>query len=151
VVLKYLGLLIMPMVAVVVLSGCSSSHPSPTPSHSGTPSVTASRSVTAAPIPTQHSLPPASKIPNDVALRRQVQITSCTSKPGGWQAKGTATNTGSKTVDLTITVFFTTTKATVLDYATTKVQVPGGASKDWTASADFAAEPTMRCVLRGVG
>ena len=84
-------------------------------------------------------------------LHRQTTITSCTSKPGGWQASGKSVNPGKNDVHLTITVFFTTTAATVLDYATTKVKVPAGGSAKWTASAKFHAEPNMLCVLRGVG
>ncbi|SDJ09613.1 hypothetical protein SAMN05444157_1713 [Frankineae bacterium MT45] len=131
----------------VVVSGCTSSGSSSAPTMT---SPSASKS-SASQIPPQHSLPAPASIRNDVKLRRQVSITSCAAKPGGWQAKGKAVNTGKKNVVLTITVFFTTTSATVLDYATTKVAVPAGGDADWTAAADFAAEPSMNCVLRGVG
>src|SRR3954470_9498104 len=92
-----------------------------------------------------------SQIANSVKLRRQVQITSCVSTAGGWKAAGSAVNPAKKRLHLTITVFFTTTAATVLDYARTKVTVPPGATRTWTAAARFRPEPTMRCVLRGVG
>ncbi|SOD74607.1 hypothetical protein SAMN05892883_3793 [Jatrophihabitans sp. GAS493] len=135
-----------------VLCGCTSSTSTPPPSKSPTSAAKTSASkASASPLPVQNPLPSPGQIPNDVKLRRQVSITSCTAKPGGWQAKGKAVNTGGKKVILTITVFFTTTSATVLDYATTKVSVPAGGTADWTAAATFAAEPTMRCVLRGVG
>lgn len=80
-----------------------------------------------------------------------MQITSCVSTPTGWKAVGSAVNPAKKAVRLKITVFFTTVSATVLDYSQTKVTVPPGATRTWTAAARFDAEPTMRCVLRGVG
>jgi hypothetical protein len=131
----------------VVVAGCTSSSPKPAPT-----GASASSSATAATRPpTQNQLPSPSAIRNDVKLHRQTAITSCTSKPGGWQASGKSVNPGKNDVHLTITVFFTTTTATVLDYATTKVTVPAGGTAKWTAAATFPAQPTMLCVLRGVG
>jgi|tagenome__1003787_1003787.scaffolds.fasta_scaffold20036837_1 hypothetical protein len=129
------------------LAGCTSSGGKPSPSAPPTqrPSSSASR------VPAQHPLPDPSQIANSVKLRRQVQITSCVSTAGGWKAAGSAVNPAKKRLHLTITVFFTTTAATVLDYARTKVTVPPGATRTWTAAARFRPEPTMRCVLRGVG
>ncbi len=79
-------------------------------------------------------------------------ITKCVSTPGGWKASGNAVNSSdTKRFKAKITVFFTTTSATVLDYAQTSVDVAPGKTGTWTAAAKFKAEPTMRCVLRGVG
>ncbi|WP_426564986.1 hypothetical protein ACPPVT_02050 [Angustibacter sp. McL0619] len=137
------------LVAVTVTAtaaGCTSSGSKPSPSAASSGSKTS-----ATHLPTQKPLPAPSKIRNDVELRRTTEITSCTSKSGGWQASGKSVNPSKKDVHLTVTVFFTTTAATVLDYATTKVKVPAGGDAKWTAAASFAAEPNMRCVLRGVG
>ncbi|GAA4361161.1 hypothetical protein [Angustibacter luteus] len=127
--------------------GCTSSDQKPTP----TGAAASGSKTTPAHVPTQEPLPEPSKIRNDVKLRRTTAITGCTSKSGGWQATGKSVNPSKKDVKLTITVFFTTTAATVLDYATTKVTVPAKGDATWTAAASFAAEPNMRCVLRGVG
>ena len=131
----------------VALAGCTSSTPTPQP----TGQATSGRPTSTKSIPPQNELPSPSAIRNDVKLHRQTAITSCTSRPGGWQASGKSVNPGKDDVHLTITVFFTTTTATVLDYATAKVKVPAGGSAKWTAAATFHAEPNMLCVLRGVG
>jgi hypothetical protein len=135
------------VVAVASLVGCSSSG------GNSAPSVTPTQRVSTSPsrIPSQHPLPDPSQITNSVRLRRQVQITSCVSTPTGWKAVGSAVNPAAKQIQLKITVFFTTTAATVLDYAQTKVSIPAGKTREWTAAARFRPEPTMRCVLRGVG
>lgn len=129
-----------------VLAGCTSSDDKPPAS-----AATSGSTTTPARVPTQQPLPEPSKIRNDVKLRRTTAITACTSKSGGWQASGKSVNPSKKDVKLTITVFFTTTAATVLDYATTKVTVPARGDAKWTAAASFDAAPNMRCVLRGVG
>src|SRR5947209_8504157 len=110
--------------------GCTSSSPTATPS--AKPSASRTSPVH---VPTQNPLPAPSKIRNDVALRRTTQVTGCTSTPGGWRATGKSVNATKKDVQLTITVFFTTTAATVLDYATTKVTVPASGDAAWTAAA----------------
>ena len=99
--------------------------------------------VAPAPIPTD--------VPNAVEARSTVVMTSCKAAPGGWQASGTVSNPGTTTVDYTITVFFTTAKATVIDSAQTKVSVDPGAKKSWSAIKKFGAASQMLCVLRGVG
>ena len=136
------------------LAACTSSGGSPAPTHSGSTAATSStkRSTPAVRVPSQHLLPNPSRISNSVKLRRQVAITKCVSTAEGWKAEGNAVNTGSdKRFKATITVFFTTTSATVLDYAETKVDVAPGKTRTWSAAAKFDAAPTMRCVLRGVG
>jgi hypothetical protein len=138
------------LLAIVIgdsLVACSSSgraHPPSAPA-------TSKRPTSPSHIPSQHPLPNPSQITNSVKLRQQVAITGCTATPDGWRATGSAVNSGAKPHDFEITVFFTTTSATVLDYARTTVKVPPGQTGKWTASATFKAEPNMRCVLRGVG
>jgi hypothetical protein len=95
------------------------------------------------------SLP--SNIPNIVTLRKNVQVSSCAAVAGGWAATGTATDPGAAAAEYTITVFFTTTGATVIDAAQTKVSLTAGQSRTWKISEQFHAAPTMLCVLRGVG
>ncbi|MBN9621124.1 MAG: hypothetical protein J0H43_15580, partial [Actinobacteria bacterium] len=109
---------------VLTVTACSSSagHSGPTGSSSGPASTPAS----ATPTLTQHPLPPAQSIGNDVQLRKHVTLTGCAARSGGWGAAGTAINPTAKSVRYTITVFFTTTSATVLDYATSTVTVPAG-------------------------
>jgi hypothetical protein len=137
---------LLSLTITAALVGCTSSDRKPSSS-----AATSGSATSPAHIPTQNPLPAPSKIRNDVELRRTTAITGCTSKSGGWQATGKSVNPGKKDVHLTITVFFTTPAATVLDYATTKVTVPARGDAKWTAGASFAAEPNMRCVLRGVG
>lgn len=87
---------------------------------------------------------------NDPALIKNVTISKCAKTDDGWGASGTAKNTGTKDATYSITVFFTTTGATVIATAETKVDVKAGRSADWTAAATFTAAPEMRCVIRGV-
>jgi hypothetical protein len=78
-------------------------------------------------------------------------MSTCKATKGGWTAGGSATNPGSKTADYTITVFFTTTAATVVGSAQTRVRVKPGAEETWTAGKKFTAPRRTLCVLRGVG
>jgi hypothetical protein len=93
---------------------------------------------------------PAS-VPNSPSLRQNVDISTCKAVEGGWSAAGTASNPGSKQAGYTITVFFTTTSATVIDTVQTHVTVKPGDKQTWTASKKFTAPPKTLCVLRGVG
>jgi len=137
--------------AVGCLAGCSNSDssrdstaPKPvTTSASGkqTPPSTGATAV-ATKIPT--------KVANDIELRKDVQLSSCKRIEGGWGASGTATNPGTKPVDYTITIFFTTTKATVVSTGATDITVDPGDEQHWSVNKRFAANPKMLCVLRGV-
>ena len=49
-----------------------------------------------------------------------------------------------------ITVFFTTSSATVIGYGDTVIQVAAGQTKPWTVRGTFDAPKGTRCVLRGV-
>jgi hypothetical protein len=128
----------------LVLAGCVSSA-KPEPSPSGPTSIPGLPvgAVPAESIPTD--------VPNDANARTNVTMNSCNSIKGGWSAAGTVTNPGPKTVEYTITVFFTTTAATVIDSAQSKVSVAAGSKKNWNASKKFGAAAKMLCVLRGVG
>jgi hypothetical protein len=96
-----------------------------------------------------------SNIPNNPQLRGNVQIASgtagCKAAPGGWEATGTAINPSDKDITYEVTVFFTTTSATVIDAGHTDVKVKAHGSSPWTVSDKFNAAPQMLCVLRGVG
>ena len=129
-------------------TGCTSSgkdKATPSGSTSGSPS--ASASTKSSPL-VQNSLPKS--VANSVTARKNVKPTKCAAVPGGWGAEGTATNPGTTPVTYTITVFFTTTSATALDFATTKVTVPAGKTENWSASKKFAAQATMLCPIPGV-
>jgi hypothetical protein len=91
------------------------------------------------------------KVANNVKSRKNVQLTSCKKVAGGWGAAGTASNPGTKAAAYTITVFFTTTSATVVGMGKTQVTVAPGGTQDWTAAGKFKAPAKMLCVLRGVG
>ena len=115
-------------------STSASTKQTPAPSSSGTG---------ATPVPTQ--------VANDTKLRKNVTLSSCKSVAGGWGASGTAMNPGTKPVDYTITIFFTTTSATVVSTAATHITVSPGGKEVWTVNRKFKAPPKMLCVLRGVG
>lgn len=87
---------------------------------------------------------------NDVALRKNVTLSSCERHHGKSTASGTATNPTTSKITYHLTVYYTTTKATDLAAAWSDVTVPANGSAQWTASASFAYNPTVRCVLVGV-
>ena len=97
---------------------------------------------------TPQTLP--TKVRNSIDKRKSVAITSCAGVSGGWGAKGTASNKGAKDETFTITIFFTTSQATTIASAVTKVTVKPGDTANWAASSKFKAADTMLCVLRGV-
>jgi len=135
------------------LTGCSG-HDSATAS-SDRSSSTTTPTITRGP----HFLPPGvvnaislpAHILNDVQLRKNVLLTRCQPAKQGWKASGTATNPGKARADYAITVFFTTSSATVIGSGVTHVRVAPGAHKTWTASGSFTPAPATSCVLRGVG
>jgi hypothetical protein len=137
-------------VAALLLTSCTSSgSASSSTGKAAGPSPSAART-TAAPAT---SLKPAilpSKIENQPTARKSVVQTSCAAIPGGWSAKGTATNGGKKAVTYKITVYFTTTHATTLNFATTSVRVPAGKTVKWAADKRFKAERQMLCPMPGV-
>lgn len=90
-------------------------------------------------------------VPNEVALRKNVTMTSCDRQVRTSTASGTAHNPTSAAISYRLTVFYTTAKATDLQMSTTDVSVPAGASRPWKTRATFAYDKAVRCVLVGVG
>jgi hypothetical protein len=119
------------------LSGCTSSAPTPTPT------ATAPAAGAQLDVPTS--------VPNVPADRPNVLVQTCSAASGGWSAKGTAHNPGTKSVTYTINVFFTNQTATVVGVASTRVGIAPGKTKPWVAAAQIAGASNLRCVLRGVG
>lgn len=116
-------------------------------SNGGKPS-SSSTTTTAPPISTDTIVP--NNVPNQVGVRKDVQLLNCAQSSGGWSAGGTVNNTLGKAAIYTITVFFTSSQATDLAYAITMVRVDNGKNSLWTTKATFAAPPGVICVLRGV-
>lgn len=140
------GVVLVVGALVASATACSGSgSPNPTSSTTkGTASTSSELPASAAKVPTS--------VANDPKIRKQVVLNQkdCTAMPGGWQAGGTATNSGTGPTTFSITVFFTTTHATVLSYAQTKVRVDAGKSQKWSLESKFAAPKSVLCVLRGV-
>jgi hypothetical protein len=132
------------LLGTLALAGCTVSPPTPTPTPSATATVGDSDEIQPdADVPTD--------VPNTPALRANVAISDCERDGEGWKASGTALNPDDKAIEYTITVFFTTDKATVIGTGDTKVSVPPGESADWEIRADLTPAPETLCVLRGVG
>lgn len=89
---------------------------------------------------------------NDPKARPNVILdrSQCTAVRGGWHAGGTVTNTGRTPTAYRLTVFFTSSHATVLSYAQTTVRADAGKTEKWSVSSTFAAPKSVICVLRGV-
>ena len=136
-------MVVVSAILALVLAGCVSSV-SPEPSSS-------SASIPGLPVGAVPAESIPSDVPNDAGARANVTMTSCTSIKGGWRAGGTVTNPGTKTVEYTITVFFTTDHGTVIGTGDTKESVEPGKTEDWTVSAKLTPAPKTLCVLRGVG
>jgi hypothetical protein len=136
-------------VAALALTSCTSSgSDSASAGATGKPASSA-KTTTAPPTSLKAAVLPT-KIENQPAVRKSVVQTSCAAIPGGWSAKGTATNDAKKTATYKITVYFTTTHATTLNFATTTVKVPAGKTVKWAADKKFKAEPQMLCPMPGV-
>lgn len=143
---------ILSVAGALALAGCTSSgggaartdSPAPT---TGTPSSSAKTT----PITQPKSVP--ASVPNSAGVIKDklVSITSCKATSGGWQASGTAKGKSGKKATYTVTVFFTTNRATVQAFGQTKVTVAKGKSATWTVAKKFTATPSTLCVLRGAG
>ena len=136
--------------AVIVLlgaAGCTgngTSEPAPTSAASQSPTAALPTGVTGATdVPT--------KVPNRPDWRSDVTLTACRSAKGGWEAGGTAHNPSDSRRVYRLTVFFTTTSATVIGVGHSSVSVPAGASRPWKVAGRFTAAPRTLCVLSGVG
>lgn len=137
-------------------AGCSAgsggSGEAAAPAHSASPTVAAgAQAAPGLPKGVKALTKVPADVPNDPALRSQVSVSSCSSVDGGWRAAGKATNPGTSPATYRITVFFTTSTATVIGTAHTRVTVKPGEDKEWTVSDAFAAPKKTLCVLRGVG
>lgn len=114
---------------------------------------------TKSPSPTTAGLPPGvtgvsvlpTNVPNVPTTRAQTAISSCAAVKGGWAAGGIMANPTAEKASYTITVYFTTSSATVIGTAQTTVEVGGNSKADWTASDQFIPAPETKCVLVGVG
>ena len=89
-------------------------------------------------------------VPNEVSVRKDVQMLSCGATKGGWSAGGTVKNSLGHDATYQITIFFTSNQATDLAYAMTSVSVGAGQSKVWSTQATFPPPAQVLCVLRGV-
>jgi hypothetical protein len=89
-------------------------------------------------------------VPNQVSVRKDVQLLHCGATKGGWSAGGTVKNSLGHTATYQITIFFTSNQATDLAFAKTSVSLGAGQSKLWSTQATFAAPAQVLCVLRGV-
>lgn len=138
-----------------LLTGCAGSsphHPDTALSPTGTDHRTTASAAAGA-------LPPgvtgATDVPTDVAnktaLRKNVTMSTCKKTPHGWSAGGRVTNPRKKAATYTITIFFTTSSATVTSTGSTSVTVPPSGTRKWTVNRTFTATPKTLCVLRGVG
>jgi hypothetical protein len=116
-------------------------------SNSGHPSTTASTTTTTS---VSHDTVVPLSVPNEVSVRKDVDLLTCNQSSGGWSAGGAVRNTLGKAVTFTITVFFTSAQSTDLAYATTTVSVDTGKNALWNVKATFAAPAGVLCVLRGV-
>jgi hypothetical protein len=166
-VLRRTKLLAVACAVVLLVAGCGSTHKASAPTT--TPATTVPSSTTVEPTTTlpaattkvpgksttttfvPHTSPLPARVPNNVPERKNVSLEKCAAIPGGWGASGTAANPAKSTVSYRITVYFTDTSATTLDYAQTTVSVAPGKNVPWTASKTFDAPSHVLCVLVGVG
>ncbi len=91
-----------------------------------------------------------SKVPNAVADRKYVTMSSCSAATGGGTAGGEIKSGLSKSSDYRITVFFIDKQATVIGYGHTSVSAKPGVKTAWHLTAKFTTAPGTSCVLRGV-
>lgn len=132
----------------LLVTGCTASSPVATPSPTSTGPASPYAGLPAGVIPTT-TLPTG--YPNVAAVRQLVKVTNCAATKDGWQAKGTVRNSGSDAQKITITVYFTTPQATVIDTAQVAVDVAVGAKGQWTAAKAFTAPSKLNCLIVGAG
>jgi len=140
------GILALVIGMPLLLAGCT-----PAPAPSATPSHPAAADVNGLPTGVQQATDVPTEVPNTPALRRNVTVSTCEKADDGWKAAGTAKNDTDDPVELTVTVFFTTDKGTVLGTGDTKVAVKPQSSADWTVTSKLTPTAKTVCVLRGVG
>ncbi len=138
-------------VSAVLVAGCTSgSSKSKNSVATSTSAVTGGKTTakgkkTAA--PTFSAAPLPKKLTNQPSVRKYVTQTKCAAVAGGWGAAGTARNPARTARTYHITVYFTTTKATTLNYAVTAVKVAPGKTSPWRASKKFKAPSQMLCPM----
>ena len=151
------ALLAPALAGILAVSGCSSAKHSSSPTSlppippktatsepDGGATATTRGDTSATSVPTS--------VPNDITARRNVTIRSCAAAPGGWAAAGTASNPTTSHVTYRITIFFTTSQATVEGFGATTVAVGPAQTSSWTVTADIpVVDARSQCVLRGVG
>jgi hypothetical protein len=145
--------------AFLAIAGCGRHDSASSSTDAATSATTSTTRTSTTVIPGLHSLPAGvtnalslpTHILNDVQLRRNVQLTRCEATKHGWKASGTATNPATAKADYAITVFFTTSSATVIGSGVTHVRLGPRAHRTWTATGSFTPAPATSCVLRGVG
>lgn len=120
--------------------GSGPAHPTPGPVQSSPPAVTVKQADVTVP----------SKVGNNPDKRSAVSVTSCKATADGWMAAGTATATKSGPETFTITVFFTTEQATVVEWGKTTVTARAGATATWQIAKRLPVRSTLLCPLRGV-
>ncbi|RDV45271.1 hypothetical protein DOE76_08415 [Leifsonia sp. ku-ls] len=139
------------LISAAVLTGCTPQNPSPTRT-TATSGASAGHSTDAPALPsgvTQATNVPSS-VPNDPAQRKNVTVTDCGPSEGGWRATGTAKTSGESAATYKLTVFFTTSTATVLAVGEATVTVQRGSTAEWAVDSSFTAPKGTRCVLTGV-
>ena len=140
------GVLALGIAVPLLLAGCTASpEPSPKTSHS------AAADVKGLPEGVQQATDVPTEVPNTPALRRNVTVSTCEKVDGGWKAEGSAMNDTDDPVDLTVTIFFTSDRGTVLGTGDTKVSVKPKSSADWAVTSKLTPTEKTLCVLRGVG
>jgi len=130
--------------ALAALSACSASrhHSAPT-TQPRLPTPTSTRTLSNGP-----AVPLA--VPNVPTDRHNVAIGTCAGDKTSWHASGSAANSTAAPVTYQVTVFFTSSRATVLGFASTKVVTAAHKQATWSVTSKFANSGSLRCVLRGV-
>ncbi len=150
--------LLTPVLAgILAVSGCSSAkHGSsatslpPTTRQTATSEPNGGATATTRGDTSATSVP--TSVPNDITARRNVAVRSCAAAPGGWSAAGTASNPTTSQVTYRITIFFTSSQATVEGFGDATVTVGPGQMSSWTVTTAIpVADSRSQCVLRGVG
>jgi hypothetical protein len=141
-------------IIALALTACTGAkHAPPAPSTTAGPSRSIPQQAAPPPptsLPTYRQYPVPSSVRDVAAKRKQVRIDSCASTGSRATATGTIHNSGPKSASYDITVFFTSSTATAVNYATASVTVGAGAAASFTAERAFAAPGALLCVLAGV-
>jgi hypothetical protein len=103
------------------------------------------------PVPGQGVKVPT-RIPNVVALRKSVVISSCVLSKGVVRVSGTAADPGGSSAAYKLTVFVTNARSTVTGTASTTVHVAAHGNSKWSLRSSVVGQAGRpHCVLVGVG